>query len=222
MADPQADAPAQPPAPPAPAPAPPPMAASPMPRAAAPAQPLYRVVEVVRNDQGRLERLGQIWQPDLDRARRFGRVLAANSFSDKVLVANTEGAVLETIPEPSADAPPMGWGDWRDLPLPPRPRAPGERLWRKPAAPSVPVLPVVGAPLPTGMAALATASPEAVPPSAAAASGAGTPGAASPFDTRLGDPADDAQDTRPSYLDEPPPSIVERTATLPPGAGVGA
>jgi hypothetical protein len=180
-----------------------------MPRAAVSARPLYRVVEVVRNDQGRLERLGQIWQPDLDRARRFGRVLAANSFSDKVLVANTEGAVLETIPEPSADAPPIGWADWRDLPLPPRPREPQERLWRKPAAPSVPVLPVLGSALPTAMAALTTAA-EAAPGSAA-----------SPFDTRLGDPAADAQDTRPSYLDEPPPSVVERTATLPPGAGAG-
>jgi len=177
--------------------------------------PLYRVVEVVRDDRGRLARLGQIWQPDLDRARRFGRVLAANSFSDKVLVANTDGAVLETIPEPPADAPPLGWGSWQDLPLPPRPRSAPERLWRKTEAPAVPVLPVIGGPLPAAMEAMSEPAPV---PAAAPAPAAAMSAAASPFDTHLGDPADDAQDTRPSFLDEVPPSPAERTATLPPGA----
>jgi hypothetical protein len=102
-------------------PAPPAVIASPARRRAGPA--LFRVVEVVRDDQGRLVRHGQIWQPDLDRARRFGRVLAANSAAEKVLVADESGAVVEAIAEPVPDARPMGWDGWRELPLPPMPRA---------------------------------------------------------------------------------------------------
>lgn len=90
---------------------------------------LYRVVETTRRADGRLVKTGRVWQPDLERTRRFGRVLAANSVAQKVQVADEAGVVIETIPPPLPGDPPRGWGDWRaqvaaqpPLPvLPPRP-----------------------------------------------------------------------------------------------------
>lgn len=85
------------------------------------ARPLYRVVEVTRDPRGRLSPQGQIWHSDLDHVRRFGRALGANSVSQRVLIADGNGAVLEQIPVLSGAAGPLGWGGWRDLPLPPLP-----------------------------------------------------------------------------------------------------
>jgi hypothetical protein len=103
--------------------------------------PLFRVVEVMRGPDGRLSRQGQIWHGDLSHARRFGRVLAANSASHEVLVADVNGGVIEQFATVGAERPPLGWGDgWRNLPLPPAPpaRRPNAALRRAPPPPSPP------------------------------------------------------------------------------------
>jgi hypothetical protein len=82
---------------------------------------LFRVVEITRDSRGRLVRQGQIWHSDLDRVRRFGRAVAANSVSQRVVIADAAGAVVEQIPVTGGDEP-AGWsGDWQALPLPPAP-----------------------------------------------------------------------------------------------------
>jgi len=73
---------------------------------------LYRVVEVVRAPNGRVSRIGQIWHSDLERVRRFGRALAANTAGEHVQVADSAGAVLETYPAPPPGTLPLGWSNW--------------------------------------------------------------------------------------------------------------
>lgn len=85
---------------------------------------LYRVVEVVRAPNGRVSRIGQIWHSDLERVRRFGRALAANTVGEHVQVADSAGAVIETIPTPPPGTPPLGWGNWRAVRLPSEPARP--------------------------------------------------------------------------------------------------
>ncbi|MFN7724524.1 MAG: hypothetical protein ACK5QH_05590 [Rubrivivax sp.] len=114
------------------------LAQRPVPKAA-----LYRVVEVSRDAQGRLVQQGRIWHADLDHARRFGRALAANSVSQRVEVADSNGAVVERLPvPPPGSVAPSGWGGWKDMPLPPAPPRPRRAL------PPAPVLerPVLVAP----------------------------------------------------------------------------
>src|SRR5689334_19550460 len=96
--------------------------------------PLYRVVEVLRGPDGRLSRQGQIWHGDLGHARRFGRALAANSASHEVVVADAHGGVIEQFATVGAARPPLGWDGWRDMALPPAPRAgrPNAALRRAP------------------------------------------------------------------------------------------
>jgi hypothetical protein len=109
----------------------------------APKAALYRVVEVSRDAQGRLVQQGRIWHADLDHARRFGRALAANSVSQRVEVADSNGAVVERLPvPPPGSVAPSGWGGWKDMPLPPAPPRPRRAL------PPAPVLerPVLVAP----------------------------------------------------------------------------
>lgn len=91
-----------------------------------PRHPSFRVVEVTRDASGRTRKQGQIWQPDLDSARRFARALAANSSSDRVLVADAAGELLEQLPviAPEARDGSVTWGNWRSLPLPPLPPRP--------------------------------------------------------------------------------------------------
>lgn len=91
-------------------------------------EPLYRVVEVVRNGEGRLEKHGPIWHHDLDRVRRFGRAVAANSASQHVVVADANGAVVENIPRIMPGAEPPGWNAWSTQPLPPMPPRPQTRV----------------------------------------------------------------------------------------------
>ncbi len=91
----------------------------------APKAALYRVVEVSRDAHGRLVQQGRIWHADLDHARRFGRALAANSVSQRVEVADSNGAVVERLPvPPPGSVAPSGWGGWKDMPLPPAPPRP--------------------------------------------------------------------------------------------------
>ena len=82
---------------------------------------LFRVVEIHRDSRGRLVPQGQIWHSDLDHVRRFGRAVAANSVSQKVVIADSAGAVVENIPLAPPGAAPAGWAGWRDQPLPPAP-----------------------------------------------------------------------------------------------------
>lgn len=89
---------------------------------------LYRVIETIRTPDGRLSRCGRVWQPDLERTRRFGRVLSANSAAQRVEVGDEHG-VIEVIPPPPPGAPVPGWGDWssqmdRQAPLPMLPPRP--------------------------------------------------------------------------------------------------
>lgn len=128
---------------------------------AAGARPLYRVVEVTRDPRGRLSPQGQIWHSDLDHVRRFGRALGANSVSQRVLIADGNGAVLEQIPVQLGAEGPAGWGGWRDLPLPalparktpskPRARAAGAAAPALPPTAAKPLLrpPVEPTPTPT-------------------------------------------------------------------------
>ena len=91
---------------------------------------LFRVVEIARDGNGRLVRQGKIWHSDLDHVRRFGRAVAANSVSQRVVVADTSGAVVEQIPVLALSPVSAGWSGWQDMPLPPAP------LRNKPAAAS--------------------------------------------------------------------------------------
>lgn len=86
--------------------------------------PLYRVVEVTVDADGRPRRQGQIWHPDLDRTRRFGRALAANTAAAKVMVADSRGDVLETLEVAGEGDRHACWNGWRDIPLPPPPPRP--------------------------------------------------------------------------------------------------
>ena len=84
--------------------------------------PLYRVVEVGRDPNGRLVRHAKIWHADLDVVRRFGRALAANSVAQQVTIGDAAGATIEEIAPPPAGVQPPGWQGWRETPLPPLPR----------------------------------------------------------------------------------------------------
>lgn len=134
---------------------------------------LYRVVEVGRDNDGRLSRQGRIWHRDLDMVRRFGRALASNSRADRILVSDAAGRVLETISPPAPGARPSGWEGWRDQPLPPLPatrrppRAPGSVVPRTtvapaPAAPERDLLAVLDAALDAGLHAPRSATGAAV------------------------------------------------------------
>lgn len=85
------------------------------------AQPIYRVIEVTRDGQGRLSLHGHVWHTDLDRLRRFGRAVASNSASHRVVIADSRGELIEDLPlaGPGERAP--MWGHWQRLPLPPAP-----------------------------------------------------------------------------------------------------
>ncbi|MBZ8138578.1 hypothetical protein CLD22_01535 [Rubrivivax gelatinosus] len=119
--------------------------------------PLYRVVEVARDSDGRLVKHAQVWHSDLTLARRFGRALAANSVAQQVTVTDSAGTVLEEITPPPPGVLPPGWEGWRDIPLPPLPRpkpakpkptfgsVPAALARSNPPPAAPPVLPVLGA-----------------------------------------------------------------------------
>ena len=85
------------------------------------AAPIFRVVEVVRDARGRLRHEGKIWHTDLGRLRKFGRAVAANTASHRVMVADASGNVLEEIPVAPTDDRAVKWSDWEAIPLPPLP-----------------------------------------------------------------------------------------------------
>jgi hypothetical protein len=112
-------------------PAPPPPAA----RRRADRRPLYRVVEFMRDEQGRVMEQGRVWHSDLRRVRQFGRAVADNTAGSRVVIADNAGRVVEELPLPSlAHAEQGRWDGWRERPLPPLPRQPERpRLRREPA-----------------------------------------------------------------------------------------
>ena len=60
-------------------------------------QPIYRIVEITRDAEGRLHRQGHVWHNDLSMLRRFGRAVAANTASHKVLITNSHGDVVGMV-----------------------------------------------------------------------------------------------------------------------------
>ena len=160
-----------------------------LPRAAFPAalrrfgsQPVYRVIEVTRDASGRLSLQGRIWHTDLDRLRRFGRALAANSQSHRVVIADSRGELVEELELAGPGERQPLWGQWQQIPLPPAPpraappapprpmAAPAPRPAPQPL-PAPPTLPVVQQAVPTPpppeddevAAAMAAAWPSAAP-----------------------------------------------------------
>jgi hypothetical protein len=84
-------------------------------------QPIYRVIEVSRDATGRLNLHGHIWHTDLDRLRRFGRAVAANSASHRVVIADSRGELIEELQMAGPDERQPLWGAWQRIPLPPPP-----------------------------------------------------------------------------------------------------
>lgn len=137
--------------------------------------PIYRVVEITREPDGRLRRQGRIWHADLDQVRRFGRAVAANSAGQQVVIADATGGVVEELPvAPVGAVAPAGWTGWREIALPPAPPRKKPRLALRPpaatpapaapAAEPVVAVPVVDAALPAatqGIHAAVPAAPEA-------------------------------------------------------------
>jgi len=102
--------------------------------------PLYRVVEVVRDAEGRLRKEGRIWHTDLNHLRRFGRAVASNASAHKVMIADHLGDVVEELPVAAPEDRAGCWGGgWQDMPLPPRPPVKRAPVKQKPGMSSRPV-----------------------------------------------------------------------------------
>lgn len=103
------------------------------------AAPIFRVIEVTRDARGRLRHEGKIWHTDLGRLRKFGRAVAANTASHRVMVADASGNVLEEIPVAPTDDRAVKWSDWEAIPLPPLPpRAKRPAPLKRKALPAAP------------------------------------------------------------------------------------
>ena len=85
-------------------------------------QPIYRIVEVSRDAEGRLRREGRVWHNDLEMLRKFGRAVAANTSSHRVMITDSLGEVIEELPVASPDARHSAWDTWGGLDVPPAPR----------------------------------------------------------------------------------------------------
>lgn len=81
-------------------------------------RPVYRVVEMMRNADGRLRKQGNIWHVDLDVPRKFGRALAANTSSHRIVIEDNQGRVLEELPVTGPGERRASWANWEDIPLP--------------------------------------------------------------------------------------------------------
>lgn len=112
-------------------------------------QPIYRVIEVTRDASGRLNLQGRIWHSDLERLRRFGRALAANSQSHRVVIADSRGELVEEIDLAGPDERRPIWGQWQQLPLPPAPPRRAAPAAPKPAPRPAPAPALVPAPAPS-------------------------------------------------------------------------
>jgi len=136
-------------------------------------KPLYRVVEYLRDDSGRVREEGRIWHNDLSRVRKFGRAVACNTTGARVVIADNAGRVVEELPLPSFDDPVLGrWQGWQQQSLPPVPR---DRTPLK-------------RPRPVAVAATWTRSPDASP--GLPAPEIGLPALPAPQPSRLAPPRD--------------------------------
>lgn len=90
-------------------------------------RPIYRVVEVTRDAEGRLRHEGHVWHSDLSMLRKFGRAVAANTSSHRVLITDSVGDVVEELPIAPPEARQSSWDIWGALPLPPQPTLPATR-----------------------------------------------------------------------------------------------
>lgn len=121
-------------------------------------QPIYRIVEITRDAEGRLHRQGHVWHNDLDMLRRFGRAVAANTASHKVLITNSHGDVVEDLPVAPPEARHSAWDSWGGLALPPPPPVRKAKVAEtKRVAPPIPT--VHAAPEPASEAPQAAATP---------------------------------------------------------------
>ena len=127
-------------------------------------QPLYRVVEVTRDGEGRLHKQGHVWHNDLEMLRRFGRAVAANTASHKVLIADAHGDIVEELPIAPPEARHSAWDTWGGMPLPPAPPMPVHRPKPAPVAALSPE-PAAAPPVPVVQVAQETCS---IPPAAKA------------------------------------------------------
>jgi len=102
-------------------------AASPTPvftAARQPAQLLYRLVEVVRDDRGRLREEGRVWHADLQQVRRFARAVAGSTAAHRVVVADGSGRIMEELSASVGHHEPTHWCGWKQIPVPPLPTRP--------------------------------------------------------------------------------------------------
>ncbi|CAN7256190.1 hypothetical protein [Rhizobacter sp. LjRoot28] len=90
-------------------------------------RPIYRVVEIVRDSEGRLRHEGRVWHSDLTLLRKFGRAVAANTRSHRVLIADSVGEIVEELPITPPEDRQAAWDRWEALPLPPQPTLPATR-----------------------------------------------------------------------------------------------
>lgn len=186
-----------------PPPAPPPAARG----ARADRRPLYRVVEFMRDEQGRVLEQGRVWHSDLRRVRQFGRAVADNTAGSRVVIADNAGRVVEELPLPGlAHAEQGRWEGWRDRALPPLPR-PAERPRLKREAATTPAAAWV---VPTPASAPCAGSP------AAAAADASPPAAlpAAPPAAQLAAPPVTPADAAPAARTEPPRRAPRDLPTL--------
>lgn len=95
---------------------------------------LYRVVEIVRDETGRLRKDGRIWHPDLDVTRKFGRAVASNSVAHRVQIADAAGDTVENLATPGIERCQPRWAGWKDAALPP---CPPKQPRRRAAAPAM-------------------------------------------------------------------------------------
>ena len=58
---------------------------------------MYRVVERVVDDSGRLTDRGAVWHPDLARVRAWAELIARTSVSRQIWIASTTNRRLERI-----------------------------------------------------------------------------------------------------------------------------
>jgi hypothetical protein len=60
--------------------------------------PLYKVVEIMRDQHGRTCRSGSPWCPSIELTRAFARQTASNTSAYRVQVVANGGAVIEEVP----------------------------------------------------------------------------------------------------------------------------
>ena len=127
-------------------------------------QPIYRIVEIVRDGDGRLHKQWRVWHNNLDMLRRFGRAVAANTASHKVLITDSHGDVIEELSVALPEDRRSAWNSWGSVALPPAPPLPVRKARQAPktAPPTIAIVPADTAPLAAAPEA-AAAPPQDIP-----------------------------------------------------------